>query len=154
MQDFTTQHVAQFLQRQRIAKQSLRPGMIIYGSYTNRKNEKTQKCFLILNHLYMGKIHALSLSAVPPMKFIALARQTNLLYLLQPRYKSLMIEKLSIGRGQQFYNSTLRAQLKSNLKGSYRTIEIKSLNNVFIIDYKFPKDIKILNEEEFRDEQK
>ena len=65
-----------------------------------------------------------------------------------------MIEKLSIGRGQQFYNSTLRAQLKSNLKGSYRTIEIKSLNNVFIIDYKFPKDIKILNEEEFRDEQK
>ena len=82
------------------------------------------------------------------MKFIALARQTNLLYLLQPRYKSLMIEKLSIGRGQQFYNSTLRAQLKSNLKGSYRTIEIKSLNNVFIIDYKFPKDIKILNEGE------
>ena len=152
--DFTSQHVANFDQRQRIAKQSLRPGMIVYGSYTDRHKKVKQRCYLILNHYYMNKIHALSLSAVAPQRFIALARQTNLLYLLQPRYKSLMIEQLSIGRGQRFYNSVLRAQLKNNLKGSYRTIEIKSLDNVFIVDYKFPKDIKILNEEEFRDEQK
>ena len=81
-----------------------------------------------------------------------LARQTNLLYLTQPRYKALKIEQLQIDRGARFYNSTLRAQLKQNLKGSYRTLEIKSLSNVFVIDYKFPREIQILNEGEFTDE--
>ena len=150
--DFTSQHVANFDQRQRIAKQSLRPGMIVYGSYTDRHKKVKQRCYLILNHYYMNKIHALSLSAVAPQRFIALARQTNLLYLTQPRYKALKIEQLQIDRGARFYNSTLRAQLKQNLKGSYRTLEIKSLSNVFVIDYKFPREIQILNEGEFTDE--
>ena len=150
--DFTSQHVANFDQRQRIAKQSLRPGMIVYGSYTDRHKKVKQRCYLILNHYYMNKIHALSLSAVAPQRFIALARQTNLLYLDSPRYKSLKIEQLKIDRGQRFYNSTLRAQLKQNLKGSYRTLEIKSLSNVFIIDYNFPDNIKILNERTFDNE--
>lgn len=150
--DFTTQHVSRFENRQRIAKQNMRAGMIVYGSYTDRKGKISMKCFLILNHYYRGQIHALSLSAIQPQRFISLARQTNLLYLTHPRYKSLKIEELAIDRGQKFYNSTLRAQLKRNLKGSYRTIEVKRLSNVFIVDYKFPGDIKILNEGEFKDE--
>ena len=150
--DYTTQHVSRFEQRQRIAKQNMRPGMIVYGQYKDRKGVSKPKCFLILNHFYLGKIHALSLSAVQPQRFISLARQTNLLYLTQPRYRALKIEQLQIDRGQRFYNSTLRAQLKQNLKGSYRTLEIKSLSNVFVVDYKFPNEIKILNEGEFRDE--
>ena len=152
--DYTSQHVSRFEQRQRIAKQNMRAGMIVYGQYKDRKGVAKPKCFLILNHFYMGKIHAISLSAVQPQRFISLARQTNLLYLTQPRYRTLKIEQLQVSRGQRFYNSVLRSQLKQNLKGSYRTLEIKSLSNVFVIDYKFPKDIKILNEEEFRDEQK
>ena len=150
--DYTTQHVSRFEQRQRIAKQNMRPGMIVYGQYKDRKGVSKPKCFLILNHFYLGKIHALSLSAVQHQRFISLARQTNLLYLTQPRYRALKIEQLQIDRGQRFYNSTLRSQLKQNLKGSYRTLEIKSLSNVFVVDYKFPKEIQILNEGEFRDE--
>lgn len=150
--DFTTQHVSRFQNRQRIAKQNMRAGMIVYGSYVDRKGNRTQKCFLILNHFYLGKIHALSLSAIQPQRFISLARQTNLLYLTQPRYKALKMEQLQIDRGQRFYNSVLRSQLQRNLAGSYRTLEIKSLSNVFVIDYKFPSDIVILNEGEFTDE--
>ena len=150
--DYTSQHVSRFEQRQRIAKQNLRAGMIVYGQYKDRKGISKPKCFLILNHFYLGKIHALSLSAVQPQRFISLARQTNLLYLTQPRYRALKIEQLQIDRGARFYNSTLRSQLKQNLKGSYRTLEIKSLSNVFVVDYKFPKEIQILNEGEIKDE--
>ena len=150
--DYTSQHVSRFEQRQRIAKQNLRAGMIVYGQYKDRKGISKPKCFLILNHFYLGKIHALSLSAVQPQRFISLARQTNLLYLTQPRYRALKIEQLQIDRGARFYNSTLRSQLKQNLKGSYRTLEIKSLSNVFVVDYKFPKEIQILNEGEINDE--
>ena len=124
----------------------MRAGMFVYGTYVDRKGNRTQKCFLILNHFYLGKIHALSLSAIQPQRFISLARQTNLLYLTQPRYKALKMEQLQIDRGQRFYNS------QRNLAGSYRTLEIKSLSNVFVIDYKFPSDIIILNEGEFTDE--
>jgi len=141
--DFTSQHIGRFKSTKRIDVRSTEPGMIVSGTYTDRNGISEKGVWLVLNPRYKGLMHAIALSAIAPQRLIALALQTKVIQAPSTGYSKLVLSLTgnSTGGQMQFYNSTLKAQLKSNLAGSYRTLEPSRLKSTLIVDYKWPKNI-------------
>ena len=142
--DYTSQHIGRINATKRIDRESLRAGMIIYGTYTDRKGGSERSMWLVLQGKYKGLTHALSLAAIAPQRLISLALQTKVSKSASTGYSRLNLNLTATGEAtgqKQFYNSTLKAQLKANLAGSYRTLEPKRLKNLLVVDYKWPNNI-------------
>jgi hypothetical protein len=101
--------------------------------------------YLVLNPLYKGYVHVLDLNDVPVVQLIKLAEQQGIAYAVGPKFKKVNIDKLLIGENKQFYNSTLRNLLKRQLEGSYRTLTPTGVSSIQLINYKFPKTVKVAN---------
>ena len=142
--DYTSQHIGRINATKRIDQGAVQAGMIIYGTYTDRKGATERSMWLVLHGRYKGLMHAISLGAIAPQRLISLALQTKLSKAPSTGYSRLNFNLTAQGTAtgqKQFYNSTLKAQLKANLAGSYRTLEPKRLANLLAVDYKWPNNI-------------
>lgn len=142
--DFTSQHIGRINTTKRIDARRATAGMIVLGTYTDRKGKSEKSMWLVLNERYKGLMHAISLSSIAPQRLIALAMQTKVTQAPSTGFSRLDLN-LTAGTTStgtmQFYNSTIKSQLKSSLAGSYRTLEPKRLTNLLVVDYKWPNNV-------------
>ena len=68
--NFYNQHLMKMQSRLIIPKNDLQKGMVISNLYKRNDGSKKQYMFLVLNPLYVGKVHVLSLNEFSVLKFL------------------------------------------------------------------------------------
>ena len=99
--------------------------------------------FLVLNPLYVGKVHVLSLNEFSVLKFQDLAEQTGIRIIPKYKKRGLDIPKLIMEQSsQRFYYTKLKRGMARKWGSSYRTFDIKEFGSSFLVDYKFSKAVE------------
>ena len=125
-----------------IPKHQLQKGMVIQNRYKNLKGETKDYMFLILNPDYYNKVHVLNLNEFTNMRFNELARKTGIRILPRFKKRGLIIPRLTmIESSQRFYYGKLALNMETLYNNSYRTLLIKNMQLVQLIDYRFDDDV-------------
>ena len=142
--NFYNQHLMQMQSRLIIPKNDLQKGMVISNLYKRNDGSKKQYMFLVLNPLYIGKVHVLSLNEFSVLRFQDLAEQTGVRIIPKYKKRGLDIPKLITEQSsQRFYFGTLQKDIKRLYNNAYRTLLFNSMGMVTLIDYEFDRDVTV-----------
>lgn len=141
-----------------ITKQKLERGMVIKMKY--KKDKEVAKYLIFVLHPKFpksadGKLHALSMSVIPPNKFLELAENNNEIIAESARVRRLDIAKIKIDEASKvFYKSEIK--VVKQLKIGYRTFDLDKIQSMHAVNYDWGKFDKIPSASERRiiDEQK
>jgi len=140
--NFYNQHLMKMQSRIIIPKNDLQKGMVISNLYKRNDGSKKQYMFLVLNPLYIGKVHVLSLNEFSVLKFQDLAEETGVRIIPKYKKRGLDIPKLIMEESsQRYYIRTLKRDLKRLYNNSYRTLLFNSMGMVTLIDYGFDREV-------------
>lgn len=130
----------------------LRPGQIIRFNYKGKNARVKRPLVLVLNPIYRGKLHAITLDYISD-------RLLKILYNLVTEKLSAKIRKLTglrlpllkadIGNPRAFYEKQMKRFINTYYRGQespYRTYNRGGMTNVRIIDYRF-KDFYLGSQE-------
>lgn len=127
----------------------LEKGMIVRARYnpviTGKQRGTTKEyMILVLNPLWKKKVHALSLDSFSSVRLNQLAENVGLVYIPSfQKKRKLDIPKLEMNvSSQRFYASNLKKDMNTKWGNSYRTFDMKHFNKLFLVDYKFSKDLE------------
>ena len=145
--NFFGQHLTNKLSAAIIPKTQLEKGMVIQTRYQNIKGETNDYMFLVLNPLYLTKVHVLSLNEFTVVRFNELARETGIRMIPKFRKRGLDITKLIMRESSQrfYYGKLMRGgDMERIYNNSYRTLFINKLALCQLIDYDFDDDIMVI----------
>jgi len=126
-----------------IPKHQLQKGMVVQNRYKNQKGETKDYMFLILNPDYYKKVHVLNLNEFSNMRFNDLARDTGIRLIPRFKKRGLIIPRLTmVESSQRFYYGRLAINIEKLYNNSYRTLFLKNMQLVQLIDYRFDQDIE------------
>jgi hypothetical protein len=141
-----------------INKNKLERGMVVKMKYRKDKETKLYLIF-ILNPKFPksvdGKLHALSMSVIPPNKFLELAEDNNEIMAESTKVRKLDIAKIKIDEAsKQFYQSEIK--VVKQLKVGYRTFDLDKIQSMHVVNYDWGKFDKIpsASERKIIEEQK
>tara|TARA_R100000152_G_C6676382_1_gene111389 strand:- start:117 stop:575 length:459 start_codon:yes stop_codon:yes gene_type:complete len=143
-QNFFGQHLTNKLSAVIVPKSGLQKGMVIQTRYKNLEGETKDYMFLILQPLYLGKVHVLSLNEFTVIRFNDLARETGIRIIPKFKKRGLDIPKLVMRESaQRFYYGTLMrgGDMERLYNNSYRTLFINKIALCQLIDYDFDDDV-------------
>jgi len=146
--NYFAQHLTNKLSAMIIPKAQLQKGMVIQSRYKNLKDETKDYMFLVLQPLYLGKAHVLSLNEFTTLRLNELAKQTGLKVIPKFRKRGLDIPKLIMTESaQRFYYGQLArgGDMERLYNNSYRTLFLKNLQLVQLIDYNFDEGIEVID---------
>ena len=130
-----------------IPKAQLQKGMVIQSRYKNLEGETKDYMFLVLQPLYLGKTHMLSLNEFTVLRLNELARETGIRMIPKFKKRGLDIPKLIMRESaQRFYYGTLArgGDMERLYNNSYRTLFLANLQLVQLIDYNFDESITVI----------
>ena len=140
--NYYNQHLIKMFSRVIIPKNDLQKGMIISNLYSNMQGEKKNYMFLVLNPIFKGKVHVLSLNEFTTARFNDLARETGIRMIPKYKKRGLDIPKLTMRESSnRFYYGRLAMNMEKLYNNSYRTLHFNSMGIVTLIDYQFEDDI-------------
>jgi hypothetical protein len=145
--NFFGQHLTNKLSAQIIPKTQLQKGMVVQTRYQNLEGKTSDYMFLILNPLYLTKIHVLSLNEFTVIRFNELARETGIRMIPKFRKRGLDIPKLVMSESSQrfYYGKLMRGgDMERLYNNSYRTLFVNKLAMCQLIDYDFDDDIMVI----------
>jgi len=126
-----------------ITQSQLEKGMIIQSRYTNLDNKSNNYMFVVLNGGFDGKIHLLSLNEMTSKQLNDMARRTGIRMIPRFQKRGLDFEKLVMNESsRRFYHRKLAKNMDKMYNNSYRTFFTNKLRSVFLVDYRFDKDIE------------
>ena len=141
------QHLTNKLSAAIIPKSDLQKGMIIQTRYRNLEGVSKDYMFLILQPLYIGKVHVLSLNEFTEYRLNELAKETNVRIIPKYKKRGLDIPKLVINESaQRFYYGKLQrgSDMLSLYNNSYRTLFVNKIALCQLIDYDFDPDVMVI----------
>jgi hypothetical protein len=91
-----------------------------------------------LNPSYKGHLHALSLNEFNSITFRKLAKKLGTTELTGPRFKNNNILALDIDMNPRtIYEGFLKKGMNKEYNTSYRTMDIKKMSGIMLIEYNF-----------------
>jgi len=121
-----------------ISKLKIERGMIIKCKY--QRKDKVLKPYLIFvlqpkwPNTTEGKLHGLSLDAIPPGKFLEIAKLYDEIISISPKVKKLDLPKIRINEASKtFYTTEIKTEPK--LRGAYRTFNLLELSSIMAVNY-------------------
>ena len=94
-------------------------------------------------NIHIGKYEPLNLNEFSNMRFNDLARETGIRLLPRFKKRGLIIPRLTmVESSQRFYYGRLAVNMERLYNNSYRTLFLKNMQLVQLIDYKFDQDIE------------
>ena len=145
--NYFAQHLTNKLSAMIIPKAQLQKGMVIQSRYKNLEGETKDYMFLVLQPLYLGKTHMLSLNEFTVLRLNELARETGIRMIPKFKKRGLDIPKLIMRESaQRFYYGTLArgGDMERLYNNSYRTLFLANLQLVQLIDYNFDESITVI----------
>ena len=136
-----------------LSTKQLQKGMIVESKYSpideeGKKGSAKKYMLLILNPSYKGKgkypkVHALTLNNFSPRIMNQLAEKIGLRFI--PKFQKMVginISKLIMEKSSKtFYSKELRQNIDKKYGASYRTMFVKSFNQLILINYRFDKKV-------------
>tara|TARA_R110001592_G_scaffold215613_2_gene468998 strand:+ start:3165 stop:3620 length:456 start_codon:yes stop_codon:yes gene_type:complete len=144
---FFGQHLTNKLSAAIVPKSGLEKGMVIQTRYKTLEGKTTDYMFLILQPLYLGKVHVLSLNEFTVIRLNELAKETGLRVIPKFRKRGLAIPKLIMNESaQRFYHGKLMrgGDMKRLYNNSYRTLFQNKMALCQLIDYDFDDSITVI----------
>ena len=142
------EHTTRVQERVIIPKTKLEKGMLVECRYKPQEGESKRYIILVLNPVWKGEVHALSLDNFSFIIFDRLAREEGIRYI--PKFQKIRgidIPKLDINlSSRRFYSSKLKQRMKNVYNRAYRTFKLNQFGVLNLIDYKFSNDTEMLLE--------
>ena len=146
-QNYYTQHLTFKKSAMIIPKNKLQKGMVIQNRYRNLEDKTKDYIFLVLQPLWLEKVHVLSLNEFSNIRFNDLAKETGLKVIPKFRKLGLDIPKLIMRKSaQRFYYGRLAKDMERYYNNGYRTLFLRRMGLVQLIDYDFDKDVMDLSD--------
>jgi hypothetical protein len=145
--NFFGQHLTNKMSAVIVPKSGLQKGMVIQTRYKNLEGGTSDYMFLILQPLYLAKVHVLSLNEFTVVRFNDLAKETGLRIIPKFRKRGLDIPKLIMNESaQRFYHGKLMrgGDMERLYNNSYRTLFVNKISLCQLIDYDFDDSIGVI----------
>ena len=138
MANFLSEHNTRVRSRTIISKSKLTEGMVVKCRYTSQDQSGGEYIFLVLDVNYRGQLHALSLNEFNSRTFRALAKTLGTSPILAAGFEKNNILKLNLpGSPRAMYEGILKAKMGSKYNTSYRTLDLKKMSGIMLLEYQF-----------------
>lgn len=137
MANFYREHNTRVKSRIIISKDKLTEGMIVKCRYTSQDQSGGEYILLVLDVNYKGQLHALSLNEFNSRTFINLAKTVGTSFISQPGIKNDILKLNLPGSPRTMYEGILKAKMGSKYNTSYRTLDIKKMSGILVLEYNF-----------------
>ena len=129
-----------------ISKNKLERGMVVKIKY--QKKDKSTGLYLVFvlqpkwPNTKEGKLHGLSLDAIPPNKLNELSKENDEVISTSSKVKKLDLAKIQINESSKvFYTSEIKN--KKQLKAGYRTFNLLDIKSIQAVNYDWGKYDKV-----------
>jgi len=134
--NFLSEHNTRVKSRTVIPRAKLTEGMIIKCRYASQDLSSGEYILLVLDANYKGHLHALSLNEFNSRTFRDLASKVGTTPVLGPLFEKNNILKLTLpGSPRAMYGGLLKSGMGSKYNTSYRTLDIKMMTGIMILEY-------------------
>jgi|TARA_R110000823_G_scaffold241988_2_gene366569 hypothetical protein len=112
--------------------------MIIKCRYSSQDLSTGEYIFLVLDTWYKGHLHALSLREFNTRIFRNLAEQTGTTPVPGLLFEKNNVQRLTMtGSPRSTYQRLLKAGMANKYNTGYRTLDIKKMSGIMLIEYDF-----------------
>ena len=136
-----------------ISKNKLERGMVVKIKY--QKKDKSTGLYLVFvlqpkwPNTKEGKLHGLSLDAIPPNKLNELSKENDEVISTSSKVKKLDLAKIQINEASKaFYTSEIKTE--KQLKAGYRTFNLLDIKSIQAVNYDWGKYDKVSDRNERR----
>ena len=136
-----------------ITKTKMERGMVVKIKY--QKKDKSTELYLVLilqpkwPNTIEGKLHGLSLDAIPPNKLNELSKENDEVISTSSKVKKLDLAKIQINEASQYFYTT-EIKNKIQLKAGYRTFNLQQIQSIQAVNYDWGKYDKVSDRNERR----
>jgi len=149
---FYNAHLRKTSDPTQISKTKMERGMVVKIKY---KKDTETKLYLVLilqpkwPNTKEGKLHGLSLDAIPPNKLNELSKENDEVISTSSKVKKLDLAKIQINEASKvFYTSEIKN--KKQLKAGYRTFNLLDIKSIQAVNYDWGKYDKVGDRNERR----
>ena len=139
-------HLKQGMTRHIIRPNQLEKGMIVFFRYTTVSGENRQYVATVLNPMWEQKLHVLSMNEVKLNDFRNFAKGFGIRYI--PRFqkaRGVDLPKIDMSiSSRRIYEGKVKPKLANILNNSYRTLIIKKISGLQLLDYDFGPELNKL----------
>lgn len=135
-----------------ISKTKIERGMVIKIKYKKDTQTKSYLVFVLQPkwpNTTDGKLHGLSLDAIPPNKLLEISKIYNEVISTSSKVKRLDLAKIKIDESSKaFYTKEIRNDKK--LKEGYRTFNLLDIKSIDVVNYDWDKYDRVADRNERR----
>ena len=141
-------HLKQGMTRHIMNKNQLEKGMVIFFRYKTVSGEGRQYVATVLNGDWQGKLHVLSMNEIKLNDFRIFAKGFGIRYIPNfQKTRGVALPKLDMsGSSQRIYEGKVKKELAKRLNNSYRTLILKNISGLQLLDYDFGPELNKLLE--------
>ena len=137
-------HLKQGMTRHIVRPNQLDKGMVIFLRYKTVGGEGRQYAGTVLNANWEGKLHILSMNEIKLQDFRNFAKIFGIRYI--PAFQTtrgIDLPKMNMAMSsQRIYEGKVKKQLATTLNNSYRTLIIKNISGLQLLDYDFGSELQ------------
>jgi len=136
-------HLKHGMTRHIISPAQLEKGMVVYLRYKTVGGEGRQYAATVLNPSYKGKLHIISMNEIKLQDFRNFAKGFGVRYI--PRFtktRGIDLPKINMAiSSKRIYEGKVKPELSTKLNNSYRTLILKNVSGLQLLDYDFGKEL-------------
>ena len=136
-------HLKHGMTRHIISPNQLEKGMVVYLRYKTVGGEGRQYAATVLNPLYKGKLHIISMNEIKLQDFRNFVKGFGVRYI--PRFaktRGIDLPKIDMAvSSKRIYEGRVKPELSTKLNNSYRTLILKNVSGLQLLDYDFGSEL-------------
>jgi hypothetical protein len=136
-------HLKHGMTRHILSPAQMEKGMVVYLRYKTVGGEGRQYAATVLNPSYKGKLHVISMNEIKLQDFRNFVKEFGVRYI--PKFKKVRgvsLPKIDMtGSSKSIYEGKVKPELSSTLNNSYRTLILKNVSGLQLLDYDFGPEL-------------
>ena len=136
-------HLKHGMTRHIISPSQMEKGMVVYLRYKTVGGEGRQYVATVLNPLYKGKLHIISMNEIKLQDFRNFVKGFGVRYI--PRFaktRGIDLPKIDMAvSSKRIYEGRVKPELSTKLNNSYRTLILKNVSALQLLDYDFGPEL-------------
>ena len=136
-------HLKQGMTRHIISPNQLEKGMVVYFRYKKLDGSPRQYVATVLNGNWQNKLHVISMNEIQLPAYREFAAGFGVRYI--PAFQTVRgvdIPKINMSiSSKRIYEGKVKPELASKLNNSYRTLILKNISGLQLLDYDFGTEL-------------
>tara|TARA_R100000234_G_C4964393_1_gene163239 strand:+ start:198 stop:638 length:441 start_codon:yes stop_codon:yes gene_type:complete len=136
-------HLKHGMTRHIVRPNQLEKGMVVYFRYKTVSGEGRQYVATVLNPNFKNKLHVISMNEINLQDYRNFAKGFGIRYI--PRFqktRGIDLPKINMAvSSKRIYEGKVKPELSTVLNNSYRTLIIKEITGLQLLDYDFGREL-------------